>query len=61
MHKTDITAIANGHKNVSIDRTRSFEDMVVYRHTHTHRQTDTLIAILRFPIGGGITNLNHMG
>jgi len=28
--------------------------MVADRHKHTDRQTDTLFAILRSPIGGGV-------
>jgi len=28
--------------------------MIVDRQTHTHRQTHTLITILRFPVGGGV-------
>jgi len=31
--------------------------MIADKHTHrqTDRQTDTLITILRFPVGGGVT------
>jgi len=29
--------------------------MIVDRQTQIHTQTDTLITILRFPIGGGVT------
>ena len=29
--------------------------MIADRQTHTDRQTDTLITILRSPIGGGVT------
>jgi len=30
--------------------------MIEDRHTHTHRQTDTVITILRSPIAGAVTN-----
>jgi len=44
------TAIGNMHKHFGEDRTRSSEDMIVDRQTHTHThtdtQTDTLITIL---------------
>jgi len=35
--------------------TRSSEDMIADKHTQTDRQTDMLITILRFTIGGGVT------
>jgi len=41
-------AIDNIHKKIGEDRTCSSEDMVADRlTTHTHRQTDTLITVLR--------------
>ena len=52
------TAIGNTHYKFDEDRTCSSEDMIAGRqtHTHTHTQTDALIAILRSPIGDGVTN-----
>ena len=43
------TAIGNMHKKLGEHRTCSSEDMIVDKHTH--RQTDTLITILRCFIG----------
>jgi len=43
------------HKKVGEDRTCSFEDMIADRQTH--RQTDTLITILRSHVGGGVKNV----
>ena len=45
-----------GHFDCGEDRTCSSEDMITDRQTHTQtdRQTDTLITILHFPIGGGV-------
>jgi len=40
------------HKKFGEDRTCSSEDMIADRQT----QTDTLVTILRSPIGGGVTN-----
>ena len=34
----------------------SFEDMIAVRQTHTQRQRDTLVTILRSCIGGGVTS-----
>jgi len=49
----------NRQKNFGEDRTCSSGDMIADRETHTHtqtdRQTDTFIAILRSPIGGGVS------
>ena len=44
--------MGNRHKNFDEDWMCSSEDMIVDKqtHTHTHRQTDTLITILRLPI-----------
>ena len=28
--------------------------MIAYKQTQTDRQTDTLITVLRFPVGGGL-------
>ena len=51
------TTMDNTHKNGE-DRTCSSENMIVDRQTHTHTdtQTDTLITILRSPIGRGVTS-----
>ena len=46
-------AIGNKHKKVGKDRMCSSEVMIMDRQTHT--RTDTLITILCFPIGGGLT------
>ena len=48
------TIIGNMHEKFSYDRTCSSGDMIADRQTHTDTQTDTLIAILRSPIGGGV-------
>jgi len=45
------------HKKVGEDRTCSFEDMIADRQTH--RQTDTLITILRSHVGGGVKMLEE--
>ena len=52
-HQTapDVTCI----KKPGCDRTCSSEDMIADRRKHTYRQTDTLITLLRSPIGGGVT------
>ena len=43
-------------KKIDEDRTCSIEDMIADRQTHRHidTQTDTLITILRSPVGGGV-------
>jgi len=40
------------HQKFGEGRMCSSEDMIVDRQIHRHRQTDTLITILRFPVGG---------
>ena len=44
------TAIGSIHKKVAEDRTCISEGMIADRHT----QTDTLVTMLRSPIGGGV-------
>ena len=46
--------MGNMHKKRVEDRTCRSEDRIADRQTHTNRQTDTLITILRCPIGGGV-------
>jgi len=48
-------ATGNTHTKFSEDRTCSSEDMIADKHTHTDRQTDRLITILRSATGGGVT------
>jgi len=48
------TAIGNMHKKIGEDRTCSSDDMIADRQTYTHRQTNTLITLFQFFIGGGI-------
>ena len=53
------TAIGNVHKKFGEDRTCSFRRYGRRQtNTHTHTQTDTLITILRCPIGGGVIRRN---
>ena len=42
------------HTSFGEDQTCSSKDMIEDRQTHTH--TDTIIAILHFPVGGGVIN-----
>jgi len=50
------TAIGNTHKNFGEDRTCSSEEAFGGQtNTNTQKQIDTLITILRSPIGGGVT------
>ena len=53
------TAIGDMHKKLGEDRTCSFEDMIADRQTH--RQTNTLITILRFPYPGRSNNRRDIG
>ena len=48
------TATGNMHKKIGEDRTCSSDDMIDDRQTYTHRQTNTLITLFQFFIGGGI-------
>jgi len=47
------------HNKSGEDRKSISEDMIVDRQTHTHTHTDTLITILRSPIGGRVTTTFH--
>jgi len=38
----------------TLDRTCSIEDTIADGQTHSDREKDTLITILRSPIGGGV-------
>jgi len=50
------TAIGNMHKNFGEDRTCSSEEAFGGQtNTNTQKQIDTLITILRSPLGGGVT------
>ena len=49
--KDRATAIGNMQKNFGEHRTSSSEDMI----TGIHKHTDTLVTILRSPIGRGVT------
>ena len=53
--------MATGNKQTKFSeaRTCSSEDMIADKHTHTDRQTDTLITILRSATGGGVTTRVH--
>jgi len=46
------------NKKIGDDRRYSFEDFIADKHID--RQTDTLITILRSPIGVGVTNTLSM-
>jgi len=55
------TAIGNMHKKFGEDWTCSSEVMIADSQTQTERKTDTLITILRSPIGCGVTSKQSTG
>jgi len=49
----DVTGVVTlSTRHFGEDRVCSSGDMIADRQTHTHRQTDTLITILRAPLSG---------
>ena len=61
-HYTARGGPSHGHmqhaQKIGEDRTRSSEDMIADRQTH--RQTDTLVTIIRSPIGGGVISITFL-
>jgi len=56
------TATGNMQKKLGKDRTCISEDLIMdsQTHRHTDRQTDTVITILRFPIGRGVITFQKL-
>ena len=59
---TEPRPTGNMQKKLGKDRTCSSEDLIVdsQTHRHTNKQTDTVITILRFPIGRGVITFQKL-